>query len=414
MSPSVEIKGFYTGCINSGNIGDDILYLIFILLLRSSLNKKFSIVEVYNNSFKVDALSWRDLSDIRIFGGGTLIHNYDNTYAGMINDGKFSMAFGTGINPDFNLNNSNICHFINREYDKIDYITNDTIKVSLNNLSGVKSGGLRGPMSVLFSKKVNNTDIGSYMYDAGLLSNCFINFRDSSIELCQKKKNIGVSIVHVVGPHRLGSSDNETIEEYNSRIFEEIYKVCIKLLETGEYNIVFFDMSNSSDKQLSKLMYDKIKESHESLINYVTHFPNTLTFEDILKIASQCFLTIGTRLHANVLSAAVLTPFISISYCFKCVDFAESVDLQDLTIPTFYITEKDIINKFYKITKEYGDIVRKLKVHISNAYTKYFKDMDYLVESFLKEYDPFGTSDKAVIRYNTDHHCVGVFKIELM
>jgi len=414
MNPYTEIKGFYTGCINSGNLGDDILYQIFILLLKSSLSKKIKNVEVYENSFKVDALSWRDISDIRVFGGGTLIHNYDNTYAGKLSGGKFNMAFGTGINPDFNLETNNVSHFINREYDKIDYVVNDTIRYSLNQLSEVKHGGLRGPISNIFFKKVTNTDMLPLMYDSGLLSGCFLNFRDSSIELCQKRKNIGVNLVQIVGPHRLGSSDKETIEEYNNRIFEEIYGACIKLLETGEYNIVFFEMSNGSDKQLSKLMYDKIRDHHENLIDYVKHFPTALTSEDVLKVVSQCFLTIGTRLHSNILSASVLTPFISISYCFKCVDFAESVGLQELTLPTFYIKKEDIIDKVNKITGEYGDIISKLKIHINNAYTRYSKDMDILVDSFLKEYNSLDTIDRAIIRYNTDHQCVGVFKIELM
>jgi hypothetical protein len=84
MTSTVGIKGFYTGCINSGNIGDDLLYKIFILLLRRSLIKKFKTVEIFKNSFKVGALSWRDISDIRVIGGGTLIHNYDNTYMGKV------------------------------------------------------------------------------------------------------------------------------------------------------------------------------------------------------------------------------------------------------------------------------------------------------------------------------------------
>jgi hypothetical protein len=47
MNSSIDIKGFYTGCINSGNIGDDILYQIFIFLLKRSLSKKIKNVDVY-------------------------------------------------------------------------------------------------------------------------------------------------------------------------------------------------------------------------------------------------------------------------------------------------------------------------------------------------------------------------------
>jgi hypothetical protein len=189
--------------------------------------------------------------------------------------------------------------------------------------------------------------------------------------------------------------------------------MCIKLLETGEYNIVFFEMSNGSDKQLSKLMYDKIKDQHENLIDYTRYFSTELTSMDVLKIVSQCFLTIGTILHSNILSASVLTPFISISYCFKSVDFAESIDLQELTLPTFCMTKEDIIDKVNMITDGYGGIVHKLKIHINNAYARYSKDMDLLVDSILIDDLP-DTFDRAIIRYNTDHHCVGVFKIELM
>lgn len=414
MSIPTEIKGFYTGCINSGNIGDDILYEIFILLLKKILSKKFKNVEVYKNSFKADALSWRDVSDIRIIGGGTLIHNYDNTYAVKINESNFSMAFGTGIIPDFSLNENNINSFLERSYDNINYIVNDTIKISLNNISNIKFGGLRGPISVSYLKKVNNHNFDSYMYDSGLLSNKFINFKNNTIEFDQEKKNIGINLVEVVGPQRFGVSDRETIKEYNDRIFNEIYEASVALLKTEKYNIIFFCMSRGSDLFLCRNMYNKIRDNHPELMDNVKNFSELNSFEDILNIISKCFFIIGERLHSNILAASVLTPFISISYSFKSVDFAESINLYELSIPTFTLTKDEILEKVDFIINNYNDIIKEMEYHIDLAYDKYVKELNSLIDSIFKKYQIVDVPDKAIIKYNTDNNCVGIFKINFI
>ncbi|HEX2953507.1 MAG TPA: polysaccharide pyruvyl transferase family protein [Bacillota bacterium] len=50
-------------------------------------------------------------------------------------------------------------------------------------------------------------------------------------------------------------------------------------------------------------------------------------------LLQQCLLTVNFKLHANIFSAAVGTPFISLAYRSKCFDFASSVNCDDLIIP---------------------------------------------------------------------------------
>lgn len=49
---------------------------------------------------------------------------------------------------------------------------------------------------------------------------------------------------------------------------------------------------------------------------------------ELLSLLSSCYCTIGMKLHSSILSAAALTPFVSIAYRDKCFDFAKSVGLE--------------------------------------------------------------------------------------
>ncbi|MGC9309019.1 MAG: polysaccharide pyruvyl transferase family protein, partial [Thermoplasmatota archaeon] len=61
---------------------------------------------------------------------------------------------------------------------------------------------------------------------------------------------------------------------------------------------------------------------------YVDVVVSEASVDAMMDIYASSLFSIGERLHANVLSAAAGTPFISLGYRPKCYDFAESLQYE--------------------------------------------------------------------------------------
>lgn len=57
------------------------------------------------------------------------------------------------------------------------------------------------------------------------------------------------------------------------------------------------------------------------------------TPEDLMGIYEKSVCSINMKLHANIFSAAVGCPFISLAYRWKCIDFAQSITFDEWVLP---------------------------------------------------------------------------------
>lgn len=407
----MKYKGFYVGCLRSGNIGDDILFDIFLKMLSEALYKRFNKeVKVHREIISEDAFIWRKTSSFGVLGGGTLIHGYDGNYTSDINGVQYSMIFGTGILSDIPLSIDNIEKIKENNYYDLLYNHKEVLKNNIRNTLNIKFGGFRGPLSIFIAKSLFKSYKKEYLYDAGILSDLFLAKEKSNISLLSDKKIVGINLVNVVGPQRLGIVDNEIISSYNERIFQVILDTCKSLLKTDKYKIVFFEMSSGGEKACSNRLYRKLIQDLPLYNKDIIFFKKAFNCYDVLKICSLCYATIGTRLHSNILSASLGIPFVSIAYSLKSVDFAKSIDLENLICPTCYLNVEDIIEKINYIEKNYEEIKNVIKIHKEKALLRYKEEINKLIAG-IKISD--SNCNHMELIYDNNHSFIGKLLIKV-
>ncbi|HEX2953407.1 MAG TPA: polysaccharide pyruvyl transferase family protein [Bacillota bacterium] len=98
--------------------------------------------------------------------------------------------------------------------------------------------------------------------------------------------------------------------------------------------------------------------SRVSIISTVPSLPSLVT------LLKKCTLTINFKLHANIFSSAVGTPFISLGYRSKCYDFAASLDCEELVIGFNHPNLKNqIITKAQQILAQPSLYTKKIIVN---------------------------------------------------
>lgn len=87
------------------------------------------------------------------------------------------------------------------------------------------------------------------------------------------------------------------------------------------------------------------------------------TIAELIDLYQQADFTINMKLHANVFTAAVNRPFISLAYRLKCFDFADSVGLSELALgfdePNFEAELTQRINKLINNRMHYLQVLDK-------------------------------------------------------
>ena len=101
------------------------------------------------------------------------------------------------------------------------------------------------------------------------------------------------------------------------------------------YNVYYYAMAANDLKQVQYVYTETIKVLNtlrnvheidfipENRVHMMLYIPDTVR---ILNLLSDAHFSINYKLHGNVLSAAVMTPFISVSYHLKGLEFARYVD----------------------------------------------------------------------------------------
>lgn len=372
----MKIKGFYNGCIKSGNIGDDIIFDIFFKLIEKRLRLRFKKdVIITKEKINQDNEYWRNNSEIGVIGGGTILHGYDSSYIAGVPNAKIPIIFGTGVLSDLSIN-ENIDNINNGKFKELKYTHLPSLVNILNKINNSMLGGLRGPLSIEIIKEINKDYSKDFLYDAGILAGLVYKGSINDSIPHQEKDTIGINITRVVGPQRLGESDNESIELYNYRLNNVIFDTCKRILQKG-YNISFFDMG--CDGRYNDEICAHLIKDNSFYIDKIKSYKSNGNWNDLLDILSMCYTTIGTRLHASILSAAVGVPFIGVSYCLKNHDFAESIGLGYTSIPTCSISSDKIMDMIEIVKDNYLNIKNIIENHISKAAEKYNSLIDNII-----------------------------------
>jgi hypothetical protein len=100
---------------------------------------------------------------------------------------------------------------------------------------------------------------------------------------------------------------------------------------------------------------------------YVTHHRQ---FDNILNIINNSDVMVGERLHASILAAACFTPFISLEYRTKNLDFARSVQMKENNIRTDLLTTDKLLDMYYKIDGDWEREVSDLKEEVTQKRDK--------------------------------------------
>jgi hypothetical protein len=397
------ICGFYTGCVDSGNIGDDILFNIFINLLKKTIINGFnSECEIKNNNkiLKIKKSLWMSKSKMGIIGGGSLIHPEEISYTvplllmeDYINRG---LIFGTGISdtPKFKISEETRKNLLDYNFIDIEFPINNLMIKNIEIIKKIKNGKLRGPIDNIIAG-INPSD---FSYDPGLIAGKYINY--NKIE--REDKAIGINLCNVTSSNKI-SKKNESFEKYTNRIVKEIVKFCDFCLKM-EYNIYFYSMAKGEEflhkDVISKLKYKGNLEGRVKAYNYMTS-------ENLLSLISSFRFTVSLRLHGNILANSVLTPSINMFYNFKGLNYMESTNQRLLGIPTNESLNCDnLILKLIYLEKNYDSIVKNIKSHINRADSIHTKSLLKVLKNIKLK-----NNDKYIIEFGNADQLCSVFNI---
>jgi polysaccharide pyruvyl transferase WcaK-like protein len=306
------------------NIGDLACYEA----IRNTLPKDIMMVPWYEKEY-----AYPKKPDLSIIGGGTifsvLADEYKNSLYCKAKGGvtetkeKFldqnipTIMWGSGILPDMELYPKEMIH-----------------KDCASVLDKLEFVGLRGPIS---KRKVE---------ESGFNKSQIVG--DPALFLTSNKK---VKKVHNRVAINLGNITTWKFGPIQPII--ESTKKFIQYLINKKFEIILFLMAPQDLPLIKKIETEETKFltfDHSS--SYMINFFKT------------CKCVIGARLHSAVLSAAANTPFISLAYRDKCLDFVKSIDLEDFSIRT---DDKNIyenlVDKFEKIDTKHNEIINKISTY---------------------------------------------------
>lgn len=403
------IRGFYSGCVKSGNLGDDILFIIFVKLLSRVIKEKYLIeCESYKKPIKwTKNNKWLSTCNIGVVGGGSVIHPEEISYTNGIKNYrkniKTSLIFGTGISDShkFRIPEKNRKDIISGKTELVDFPCNDLMIYNIKSVNDADFGGLRGPLDINIAKKILPEFSKNYIYDPGIIFYKIVEEKNKKSD----KKIIGINLAEITGESRI-SKRGEKYENFTDRIKEEIEKFCRFGIKKG-YEIHFYSFcKGDSDihidiiRKLSKDFPNK-KFGFDCLVEYST--------EKICEILSSFSMGVSLRLHSNILLNSLGVPTICLAYNIKSINYMKSIECEDLFIATNSdLTFSNIKSKFSYLEKNYDLFINKIEHHRKNAYEIYYKEISKMLDKL-----DFKDVENAEVFYDVFNHNYGIYEIKI-
>jgi len=169
-----------------------------------------------------------------------------------------------------------------------------------------------------------------------------------------KEKRVAINIAQ--HSPLLGRFDGT--QEYRNKNLENFTKICYYLFLLG-YSVVF-------------IAHDSLEQSF--IIDLKKRFPpleyiNTDNIDNMLEEYSRCRFSIGVRMHSNILSFASGTPFISLYYDIKSIEYMDLINYTSFGMSIFddylnwTIKKIDLLDKQYMLyTNKFFDIKQKEQI----------------------------------------------------
>ncbi|HDR8112070.1 polysaccharide pyruvyl transferase family protein [Bacillus thuringiensis] len=313
----------YLGYLGTNNIGDEVCYEAFQQSLRKWSKKIYKIISFPLHEKKSLQEFYKDTPfDMVILGGGSLLQG--NIFLKLVEEAhKMNipvLGYGTGI--DYLTEQSIYNYQQQKNIETNQFFNNRDIDFE-RILNIVKYGiffGVRGPLTYhslkTYDPNLMNIDI---IGDAAIT---YTPKQDSYImeKYLPKKANRIVSV-------NWGTTFNKLFG-YNEVYLSEQLKECCEFLQRKGYHIVIFPMWDIDIAHCQKLYSDLYTSDS------ITIIPEVCTATQIYSLLESSEFSINLKLHANVLSAAALTPFINLAYRSKGIDFAYSLGCYENTVLT--------------------------------------------------------------------------------
>lgn len=177
--------------------------------------------------------------------------------------------------------------------------------------------GVRGPLS--------QDTLSNYGINCEVVGDTALVLEPSSTKIDREKK-IAVCLQH----NKLKWAKNE---DYLGHIIDFLTKLI------PDYKIVFLPFQKEDITMHIDL---SARLENAEFRNYCSPMDVQGAIDEI----ASCELMVGEKLHANILSACSYTPFISLEYRPKCLDFAASVGMADYNIRVDEVTESELESMF--------------------------------------------------------------------
>lgn len=297
-----------------GNIGDD----LFRNIVRDEILKRNSNVEITAAQEVPSSLAF----DLTILGGGDVLsswaYGWDVEFAHFISKGARGIILGAGVR-----------NFYDNE--KIANFSIDNFNLLKSNLDKCDHVFVRDDVTQAYLKNMTPKEI-----------ECI-----GDIALLVDKHDIGNKIKTTPGRTvaiNVANTYNECFGLSDDKISEKIVEVTVQLMLAG-FDVKLFSMY-ILDNIVIKKIADQVKFLTDKEIDVICH--DYFTPEEWAGFFSKCNMVISERLHGCILAAAVNTPFISLAYRWKCINFCLLFGLPHLAIKTDNLQSLDTVINYVR------------------------------------------------------------------
>lgn len=363
----MENLAAYSGWVGNQNIGDEAICKAVQRLLP---NLEFSQYE------------YTERRDIVIYGGGTIFPSVVSRNS-VYSDRAFTAAIGVGArNPSF----------WNQQFSKFD----------LGYFTGITVNKNQGRLPIIDNPLYRLTKFfdSYWSYNKTLTYKDFEAVRKADIDYLGVRGPDTSNRFRQFGIKHEIVGDTALILEPSSYKSEDTHRIAVTLRDNSYYgwstndyhdSVVEFCQQNADDYEFVFMPF--WPPDIEVCMNAAGQVPGA-TFRDFcsrvnvqatLDEIAKCDLVIGDKLHANVLGACAYTPFVSLEYRPKNLDFAKSVGMDKFSKRTDTIDTTWLQDRLEQI-KNSDEHKDRMKTQV-DTYRNSLRDFAQRIDNHIKEYE---------------------------
>lgn len=302
----------YIGGQGDRNLGDDVMFFAAQQLLRHVRLVPYSF-PAHERRLTVVGLSGRRYFEHVILGGGTFINPYGlDTTRQALSQGLPMWSLGTGVGSGgFGMS------------------SRPELQEWRSLLRDFQRLGVRGPRSKAALETLGVTQ-AEVLGDLALFL-----ARERPVEPASEPPRFGVNITLPPASEK---------QSWSAETLLPPLVDAIRALEAAGFVPLFFGMHRNDLEPLRQLT------SRLGRPDAPLHFPETM--DDFARLLGPCSFNVCVRLHAAVLSTCVGVPPVSLGYREKCLDFMESMSLEDWHVDLSTARPGDIHERILQLSLE--------------------------------------------------------------